>query len=199
MMIMFSSTIGPVPVDVRLKERHSSKVGVTKIAIETGAKITDHAHVEPKECEIEFAAANAAEVWNSLVQFQESRVPFIAVSGLYVYENMLITSLEAERDKKTSRVLKGTATLQEVILVETQASASGDSKGGDKNKSKDVSKDKAASGSKDKASGTVGRGDSPAKAVPVEQNQSILNKAFGGGSSSGNISGGRGSGVGGAS
>lgn len=179
MIIMFSSAIGPVPVDVILKEKHNSKVSVTKIAIETGAKVTDHAHVEPKEYQIDFAAANAAEVWNALVQFQESRTPFTAVSGLYVYNNMVITELEAERSNKTARVLKGTATLQEVIFAETQYSeSSGDSKGGDKNKSKDVSKDKAAAGSKDKASGTVARGDSPAKTVtPV--NQSIINRVFG--------------------
>jgi hypothetical protein len=201
-MILFSATIGPVPVDVILKEKHSSKVTVTEIAIETGAKITDHAHVNPKKHELEFASSTAAETWNALVKFQESRVPFTAVSGLFVYTNMLITDLDAERDQKTSKVLKGTAVLQEAVLVETAVSSANDSSNdgkSDKNKSKSVSKDKAKGDAKDKASGTVGRGDSPAKTVPVERNQSIMNKVFGGGSSSGNISGGRGTGVGGAS
>lgn len=183
MMIFFSSAIGPIPVDVVLREKHKSSVTVTEIAIETGAKITDHAHVNPKKLELEFASAAAAETWNTLVQFQESRVPFTAVSGLFVYTDMLITDLDAERNDKTARVLKGTASLQQAILVDTAqaASTNGDeSKSGtDKNKSKSVSKDKASSDAKDKASGPVGRGDSPAKTVAPEKNQSIINRVFG--------------------
>lgn len=183
MMIFFSAAIGPIPVDVILKERHRSSVTVTEIAIETGAKITDHAHVNPKKLELEFGAQNAAETWNALVAFQESRVPFNAVSGLFMYTNMLITDLDADRDQKTARVLKGTATLQEAILVDTAqaASSSGEESksGSDKNKSKSVSKEKANAGAKDKASGPVGRGDSPAKTVAPEKNQSIINRVFG--------------------
>src|SRR5690606_6989980 len=84
MMILFSGAIGPVPVSVILKEDHKSSLGITENPIETGAKVTDHSYVEPKRLSLDFADENAAATYNALVRFQESRVPFVAVSGLYV-------------------------------------------------------------------------------------------------------------------
>lgn len=195
-MILFSGAIGPIPVSVVMTERHTSSLGITENPIESGAKITDHAYIEPKRLTLEFADANAAATYSTLVRFQESRVPFTCVSGLFVYQNMLIKSLDAHRDADTSRILDGKVELQEVLIVSTaytstegdsnssNSSNSGKSKkgepGGKKStKSARPTKERATdSVTKDKASGTTMRGDaSPTTTTPTE-NKSIASRMF---------------------
>lgn len=194
--ILFSGAIGPIPVNVVLTESHVSTLGITENPIETGAKITDHAYVEPKRLTLDFADAGAAETYNALVRFQESRVPFSIVSGLYVYTNMLIKALKADRDDSFSRILKGSAELQEVIIVETayaaaeqnsQPSQSGQAGGKKSTNAASPSKAKAGdAATRDRASGVVQRGDSPAKTAPVspdssaaaQKNTSMLKQMF---------------------
>src|SRR5690606_24150404 len=130
-VIAFSSAIGPVPISCVLAEKHVSEIEISEIPIETGAKISDHAYVMPKKVRLEIADANAAATFASLVRFQESRVPFVLVTGLSVYRDMLIRSIEADRDAKTSRVLSAKVECQEVIIVGTAYTASeGGSKSG---------------------------------------------------------------------
>ena len=143
--ILFSSAIGPVLVDVIIRESHESSLGITQIPIESGASVTDHSYIEPKRLVLAFADSNAALTYGALVRFQESRVPFTVVSGLYVYTSMLIANLTADRDETTSRIVAGVAQLQQVILVSTQGSGG---KTGD-------------AATADRTTSTVGRGDQP--------------------------------------
>lgn len=178
-VIAFSSVIGPVPVSCVLTEKHESRIEISEIPIETGARITDHAFVLPKRVTLDVADANAAATFNALVRFQESRVPFTLVTGLSVYQNMLIKSLEADRDKSFSTVLRCKAEIQEAIIVDTAYVEGGDGKGGQPGGKKST---KAATPSKgkagdaataDRAAGTVQSGD--ASAVPAApKDQSIL-------------------------
>ncbi|NTS31261.1 hypothetical protein HQ945_08335 [Phyllobacterium sp. BT25] len=175
--ILFSGAIGPIPVSVVLTESHQSTLGITEQPVENGSKITDHAYVEPKRLTLEFADASAAQTYNTLVRFQESRVPFVVVSGLYVYSNMLIKALKADRDDTFSRILKGSAELQEVIIVETAYAAAepgsdptDTGKPGGTKSSKSAAPSKGRAGdaaTKARASGPVQRGDSPAKTAPL--------------------------------
>lgn len=194
-MILFSGLIGPIPVSAVLKEGHRSTLGITENPIETGAKVTDHSYVEPKRLTLDFADANATATWNALVRFQESRVPFVCVSGLFVYTNMLIKSLSADRDSSMSRVLKGSAELQEVIIVSTAYTASegeanapqSQGKAGGANSTQSARPTAERAGdpvTADRAAGTTMRGDSPEVSVPPAQNQSLLSGLFSGGSSS---------------
>jgi hypothetical protein len=116
-VIAFNRRIGPVAIDCVLRESHNSDLEVTKIPIEFGADVTDHAYVQPKSITMEIANASAAASYNALVAFQESRVPFVVVSGLYVYYDMLIKSLSAERDSQNAYILRATAKLDQIIIV----------------------------------------------------------------------------------
>lgn len=188
--ILFSASIGPIPVDVVIREQHNSSLGITEIPIETGAKITDHAYVEPKKLVLEFADSKAALTYNALVRFQESRVPFVAVSGLYVYSNMLIKNLSAERDVKTSRILSGKAELQEIIIVSTgyatsqggagESSTTPGKQGGKQSTKAAAPSPKTTSGAatQNRAGGTVARGDARTSTVPAAKSQSILKGMF---------------------
>lgn len=173
-IIAFSSAIGPVPVDCVLSERHTSELDITEIPLETGAKITDHAVVMPKRLGLEIANDAAAASFNALVAFQESRVPFSIVSGLKVYNNLLIKGIYPDRDATFSKVLKARIELQEVIIVGTSYAADPDGDNTDRGKAGGTKSTKSAAPSPntskgattaDRASGTVQRGDAGVKSV----------------------------------
>lgn len=191
-VIAFSPVIGPVPISCCLRERHASDVEVTRNPVEFGADVTDHAYVLPKKISLEIADENAALTYNALVRFQESRIPFTIVTGLYVYTNMLITRMDAERDATFSRVLKAEVFIQEIIIVGTAyVPGDGDPKGnpGGAKSTRAARPDPRRSGdavTADRASGTSMRGDAGTRTAPVGgsspagiRNQSILSSMFG--------------------
>lgn len=181
MIIAFSSMIGPVPLQVLLSEKHNSEVEVTSNPIETGAEVNDHAYVKPKKVELEIADGNAAATFNALVTFQEARQPFTLVTGFKVYENMVITEIDATRDKTHSKVLKATVRCKEVIIVETGTAEEDDSKDGkDKNKSDKTTKGKANNEkTADKTNNGTNAGDKSGSTVSAPKSQSLLKSTFG--------------------
>lgn len=184
--IIFSNAIGPVPITCFIKEQHRAELEITEIPIEFGAAITDHAYAQPKKVTLDIADANAAASHAALVRHQESREPFTLVTGLSVYRNMLIKRIEATRESTSSRILRASVDLQEVIIVETAKTAGDgdqDSKGqpGGKKSTKSAGASKGRAGdaaTADRASSTVGRGDAGTKTVPEGKNQSILRGLF---------------------
>ena len=177
--IAFSRSIGPVPINCVVREQHRSCIEVTEIPIETGARITDHAFVLPKKVSLELADEGGAATYAALMRFQESRVPFTLVTGLYVYDNMLIKDLGPERDKTFASVFKGTIELQEVIIVSTAYAATGDSNPGQPggaNSTKSGPLHSSTAGdpaTADKVAGTDNRGDIGGTTVPAPENQSV--------------------------
>ncbi|MBN9074290.1 MAG: hypothetical protein J0H34_22360 [Rhizobiales bacterium] len=185
-VIAFSRAIGPVPISCVLSEKHESSIEISEIPIETGAKITDHAYVMPKKVSLDIADGNATATFAALVRFQESRAPFTLVTGLTVYRNMLIKSIDADRDAGHSLVLSAKVEVQEAIIVSTARAASSDggSKGGEPGGAKSTkapTPTKAGAGdtsTADRAAGTVAGGD--ASAVPATpKDQSFLRQMFG--------------------
>lgn len=191
--IFFSSLIGPIPVAVVMRENHMSSLGITENPIETGASVTDHAYVNPKSLTLEFADGNAAATFNALVRFQESRTPFVVVSGLFVYTNMLIKSLSATRDAGTSRILDGRAELQEIIIVSTAYTSTegaandpqspGKPGGANSTQSARPTSERAGNPvTADQAAGTTMRGDAGTITPAPAENRSVLAGMFGGNS-----------------
>lgn len=198
MIIAFSSMIGPVPLRVLLSEKHTSEVELTSNPIETGAEVNDHAYIKPKKVELEVADGNAAMTYQALVAFQESRVPFVLVTGLQMYQNMIITGIDVTRNATHSRVMKATVHIREVKIAETgTAEGDGSEKGGDaekKGKSDKTSKGKAADAkTADKTNTGVNTGDKGGTTVAAPKSQSLLKSTFSS-PSSGNIAGGLGPG-----
>lgn len=184
--IIFSTAIGPVPIDVIVKEKHRTELGITQTPIETGAEITDHAYVKPKRLTLEIGDNAGAETFNALVRFQESRVPFTVVSGLFVYSNMLISSTDFTRDAAFSKTLNGQVELQEIIIVGTAYavgpegeanSPASQSKGTSKRPTRETAKDSVT---KDRAAGTIHRGDAPVSTTPTTGNspEAIANRSM---------------------
>lgn len=185
-VIAFSSAIGPVGIDCVITERHSSELDITEIPIETGAKITDHAIIIPKRLTLDVADSGAAATYAALVAFQESRIPFSLVTGLTIYNNMLIKRIDADRDATFSRILRCRCDLQEVIIVSTTYAASPDGDAtGTRGKAGGTKSTRAAppaserSGDAvtgDRSTGTVQRGDAAVTTAPADS--SILRSVF---------------------
>lgn len=185
--IAISRLIGPVPLDVIIREKHESELEITENAVERGAKITDHAYTRPKTLVLDVADGAAAATWQALKQLQASRIPFSLVTGLDVYQSMLIKRLSAERDAEFSRVLRGTVELQEIIIAssayttvagsEARPTSGGEGNpGGAKSRrhSQLTSSAAAPGAAADRAAGVTNRGDSVSSTVPASRGSSIL-------------------------
>jgi hypothetical protein len=191
--ILVNKTIGPVPVSVVLKEKHEHALGITTDPIESGAEINDHAYLKQKRITLDFADGNAAATFNALVAFQASRVPTSIVTGLFVYPNMLIERLIADRDETTGRICSGSAECSEIIIVSTAYAspdspeldqAGGSAGGANSTKAARPSSSLAQPGdtaTTARASGTLQRGDIPTTTVPstTTTNQSMLKRLLG--------------------
>lgn len=184
-VIAFSPAIGPIPLSCVVREKHVSSVEITGNPIETGAEVNDHAYVKPKQVTLEIGDKNAAETYNALMRFQATRLPFTLVTGLTVYQNMLIRDIDATRDAPTSRILSASIALQEVIIVSTGTAASGeespDGKPGGKdsltssNPKKETVTDNVTA---DKVTSTVNTGDNVTKTVGEEKTKSLLSRIW---------------------
>jgi hypothetical protein len=185
-VIAFSRTIGPIPINCILSEQHTSDIEITGNPIETGAEVNDHAYVKPKQVVLEVADRNAALMYNALVRFQESRVPFYLVTGLSVYKDMLIQSIDATRDKTHSTVLRATVTCRQVIIVSTGSAPAGEGKqpsgspGGKNSRGAAAPTKEGANNptTSTRAASTVQAGDNPTTAVSAGKSQSLLKQMF---------------------
>jgi hypothetical protein len=60
-------------------------------------------------------------VYSQLLELQQSLLPFTVQSSIRRYTNMMFSALHLTRDQKTSRALMVTASLRQVIIVQTQS------------------------------------------------------------------------------
>jgi hypothetical protein len=131
------SIAGIVP-DVVIEEKHADTLTITDHPVEQGAAISDHAFKNPAELTMTcgFSGGGSlvdglsflpsigktpAEIYQQLLELQESRKPFDVVTGKRSYTNMLFRALSVRTDAKTCNVLMVEATLRQVIIVQTQA------------------------------------------------------------------------------
>jgi hypothetical protein len=185
MTVFLSRFIGPVPLDVVVREIHESDLTITTNPVEFGANVADHAYVEPKRLRLDAVAgsrpgiaANVAGAYQALQRLQEARQPFDVVTGLSLYRNMLVHRLIVDRDAKFARVLFFSAELQEVIIVDTETTEGTGNTNGQRGRTNQSGqgKNKLAEGSaRDRGSPTTQRGNSATREV---QDQSTLRAAY---------------------
>lgn len=107
---------------------------ITKNPIETGAPVTDHAYKEPATLSmvigwgaglnlLDFSGTtnNVDDAYAALLDLQALREPFTVTTSKRTYQNMMIASLAVTTDKDTNSVLVVDVGLQEVLIVDTQA------------------------------------------------------------------------------
>jgi len=143
------SIAGIVP-NVIVEESHHDELTITDHPIEQGASISDHAYKNPAEVTCRYGWSNSSlldaaiasfaqgllsgnlngasgsaldvnQVYQQLLNLQQSRVPFSLTTGKRAYNNMLIKSLAVTTDKTSENALMLTAVMRQVIIVQTQA------------------------------------------------------------------------------
>ncbi|ELX8408480.1 MAG: hypothetical protein E7E41_20155 [Klebsiella oxytoca] len=131
--------IGLIVPSVVISEKHSDTLEITEHPVEVGAAISDHAYRRPSEVvmQVGFAGGGSLldlldttsfglsaglsprEVYQNLLDLQNSRVPFDVVTGKRLYSNMLIRAIEVTTERSTENVLSAVLTLREVIITST--------------------------------------------------------------------------------
>lgn len=121
--------------DATLKEGHRAKNVITRQPVEQGVDITDHVRPEPDELSLDAIITNSPlnsdgldpnSVNNASAAYQlllslKNDATFLSVStALRDYDNMIISSIDVDRDKTTGQVLAVKLAFQSVLLVSSQ-------------------------------------------------------------------------------
>lgn len=114
--------IGNITVNVIINESTNDTLTITKQPVQQGASITDHAYKEPTTLSMTILFADGfftslSELYQNLLDLQNSRVPFDVVTPKRIYHNMLMATLGMTTDKQTENSLAISVSFQEVILV----------------------------------------------------------------------------------
>lgn len=127
--IITGRNLGGLQFAVVVEESHEDKVTITEHPVEQGAKINDHAYVEPAVLTIraghsDTAGAGAArEMYDKLLELMRKREPIEIVTGKRLYSNMLLESVSTTTDSTTENALQVTAQCREIIIVQTQVAS----------------------------------------------------------------------------
>lgn len=126
------SQVGLLTVDVTIEEGHEFGAEVTNWPIEGGALITDHVRLEPRSLTItgfvsdtplnavglSLGRSRAASAFFILEQMWQARIPFVVVSQLRVYRNMVIESLSVPKARE--QAIRFTCKMREIEIVSGQ-------------------------------------------------------------------------------
>ncbi|WP_269934854.1 phage baseplate protein [Serratia liquefaciens] len=138
--------IGAIVPSVAISEKHSDTLEITEHPVEIGAQVSDHAYKRPSEVTMELGFAGGgslldfvdttqifdmstglslgtgpSEVYQQLLDLQQTRIPFDVITGKRQYQNMLIRSIEVTTDRTSENVLMCVLSLREVIISKTQS------------------------------------------------------------------------------
>lgn len=142
-----SKKIGSVTVDAFLEEKHISKNTVSDLPVEAGYNISDNIYEEPDEIQITgfisctkpssgdmslVSALNSKEALHKemkdkiiqanqeLKKLKKDKKPITIVTGLDVYEDMVITSYEVPRDAEKGADLHFDMVVRKIRIVSSE-------------------------------------------------------------------------------
>lgn len=122
-------------LDAVLSESHRFRSRVTTFPVESGSVISDHVINEPEEITLTGHVTNTPiqllggalsgavnddrvqTAFDVLTALHEDSALVTVVSGLKVYEDMLITSLYFPRDRRTGQAIEFTVTMQKIVTA----------------------------------------------------------------------------------
>lgn len=122
--------VGVVDLDVTLSENHTFNSRATNFPVETGGDVTDHIINDPDILTLSGIVSDtplnifsfftrSIDAFNRLVDLHERRVPVTVVTGLKVYQNMVMTTLDVPRTITTGQSLTFNITLQNIRFDST--------------------------------------------------------------------------------
>jgi len=120
-----SKSIGGIVIDAFVTEGHKRQVDHTEYAIESGSTISDHVRIRPDTLDVSGLLVvdinkSLGTAYDSLSALVDKRELVTVVTGLKVYENMVIESLNVDREASTGGSLPFTMTFQRIAIVKSQ-------------------------------------------------------------------------------
>lgn len=135
-LVYLKTNIGGWFFDAFLRSTHTSRLNITQHPVQTGAALTDHAFLQPKELSMEIGMSDAAtslvpgqftggwsrsvQAFKVLTELQALRVPLQVHSRLGLYQNMLIEEISAPDDYTTLYGLRCTVMLREIMVAQVR-------------------------------------------------------------------------------
>ena len=127
------SSIGDLKLDVLIEEEHSMESEITDHPVEAGAVIHDHVTNQPrrlkmtgfvsdaplKDADAPLGAVPSASAYQTLEQLWIARTPFVAVTTLRQYDDMIVETLKVPRNSPEG-ALRFECTMKEIVLVASQ-------------------------------------------------------------------------------
>jgi hypothetical protein len=117
---------------------HEQRTVITKIPVQTGAALSDHAYIEPPSLMIEIAMSDAMQsfvvgqfadspsrsisAYQTLRTLQSDLSVVQVATRLWQYSNMMITSIRALEDYETNFGLKAIVTLDQILTANVDQS-----------------------------------------------------------------------------
>jgi hypothetical protein len=134
-LVYVKTNIGGWFFDAFLEASHVSKIKITEHPVQTGASISDHAYLEPKELIMKIGMSDTAKsivpgqftggwsrsstAFKVLRELQALRIPLQVLTRLGVYKNMLIEVISTTDTLNTLFGLVAEITFKEIIVVKT--------------------------------------------------------------------------------
>ncbi len=137
-LIARTTSLDGLEFDASISENHSSEVEYPTHPVEFGADINDHRIIKPRKFTMNGIIANFQLIdfkqfsnedasaldrmqvgWQTLIELQTTGDPFEVISLLDILSNMQILTITTSQNKDSASWLDFTATLQEIIITET--------------------------------------------------------------------------------
>ena len=130
------TVVAGVPISVLTAESHTFTANVPKIALESGAQVSDHMILEPAQVSVSFSMTNAGperqrakDAFDAFRKMMEERRLVEVVTEHAIYTNMVLTSLTPMHSAPYKGALTVTATFQEIRFVQLQSAGQAPKKG----------------------------------------------------------------------
>lgn len=139
------ATLEAIIMDATLSEGHSFASDVTDFPVEKGSAITDNSRPKPTQLRIDafiadfplpstivqqFVSGQAVQsilspkrsqnALDKLIKLKDEGVLITVTTGIRTYQNMLIQSIDVNRDKNIAAGIRMTISMREIITVQTQ-------------------------------------------------------------------------------
>ena len=122
-----TKSIGNFVIDVFSSETHTNTATLTKYPIEDGSPVSDHVVIQPVVLnlqgliEAKEEGQNILTAYDDLQALQEAKELLTVVTGLKVYDNMIITNFVVNRTVQNGGSLPLQITLTEARVKQSQS------------------------------------------------------------------------------
>ena len=127
--------IGVLELDASLSERHEFENVITNFPIETGGEVSDHIYMKPDKVMIQGFVTNSpplifdltlgradrvGDALETLLSIRDNRELVTVVTGLIIYDNMVMKRLIIPRSSRTGEALRFSAEFVKITKVASE-------------------------------------------------------------------------------